>query len=202
MASKVCRLRGSRRKTSCVILSCSELSRHMHATMMPSSRALRAVHGARQIKNKAKAPHVAVQIAAGVGTVPHAVKMRRWARAALAAIRCDGTVCIRIVDESEMADLNKRFRHRDGTTNVLSFTLDIESPDGGLILGDVVICAPVVAMEAAAQHKRAADHYAHLVVHGVLHLCGFDHESSKDAKVMEAHEVAILHTLGIADPYR
>ena len=129
--------------------------------------------------------------------------MRRWARAALVAVKRSGSVCIRIVDAPEMADLNKRFRHRDGTTNVLSFTVDTEAPGGGeRILGDVVICAPVVAMEAAAQHKPADDHYAHLVVHGVLHLCGFDHENSRDAKVMEGHEVAILHALGIADPYR
>lgn len=102
-----------------------------------------------------------------------------------------------------MAELNKRFRHRDGTTNVLSFTVDAIAPGGGArILGDVVICAPVVAMEAAAQHKPADDHYAHLVVHGVLHLCGFDHENVRGAKVMEGHEVAILHALGIADPYR
>jgi probable rRNA maturation factor len=129
--------------------------------------------------------------------------MRRWARAALAAVKRGGSVCIRVVDAPEMADLNKRFRHRDGATNVLSFTVDAEAPGGGeRILGDVVICAPVVAMEAAAQHKPADDHYAHLVVHGVLHLCGFDHETSRDTKVMEGREVAILHVLGIADPYR
>jgi probable rRNA maturation factor len=108
-----------------------------------------------------------------------------------------------VVDAAEMADLNKRFRHRDGTTNVLSFAVDEQPPGGGeRILGDVVICATVVVFEAAAQYKTVEDHYAHLVVHGVLHLCGFDHESAADAKVMEGHEVAILHALGIADPYR
>ncbi len=70
------------------------------------------------------------------------------------------------------------------------------------LLGDVVICAPVVVQRSAAQHKSAADHFAHLVVHGVLHLCGYDHETDAEAKVMEGHEVAILSGLGIDDPYR
>jgi probable rRNA maturation factor len=123
--------------------------------------------------------------------------------AALAGIGRTGSLCIRVVDSAEMTDLNERFRHRAGTTNVLSFPADAELPDGGEpLLGDVVICAPVVVTEAAAQHKNAADHFAHLVVHGVLHLCGYDHETARQAKVMERHEVAILHTFGIADPYR
>ena len=174
--------------------------------MMPSNRAPHVVHGARPISKVPKAPkrpNVAIQIAPGVGAVAAATSLRRWARAALAAVERAGSVCIRMVDAPEMADLNKRFRSRDGTTNVLSFTVDTESPDGReLILGDIVICAPLVASEAAAQHKTTDDHYAHLVVHGVLHLCGFDHENTKDAKVMEGHEVAILQSLGIADPYR
>jgi probable rRNA maturation factor len=177
--------------------------------MMPSNRARHAAHGARQISNKVpnrvpnRAPKVAIQVAPGVVVVPRATSLRRWARAALAAIDRAGGLCIRVVDAPEMAELNKRFRHLQGTTNVLSFAADAEFPGGGeLILGDVVICAPVVVLEAAAQHKTAEDHYAHLVIHGVLHLCGFDHENTRDAKVMEGHEVAILHALGIADPYR
>jgi probable rRNA maturation factor len=152
----------------------------------------------RQISNK-----IAVQIADGVVAVPRAASLRRWARAALGAAERTGSLCIRVVDATEMAELNKRFRHREGTTNVLSFAADTDFPGGGEpLLGDVVICAPVVALEAVVQHKTAADHYAHLVVHGVLHLCGYDHEKPRDAKVMESHEVAILRTIGIADPYR
>ncbi len=102
-----------------------------------------------------------------------------------------------------MTDLNTRYRRKEGTTNVLSFGADLIAPDGGpRLLGDVVICAPVVASEAAPQGKSQTDHFAHLVVHGVLHLCGYDHETAADAKVMEGHEVAILGALGIGDPYR
>ena len=86
---------------------------------------------------------------------------------------------------------------------MLSFGADLVAPDGSeRLLGDVVICAPVVATEASLQGKSEADHFAHLVVHGVLHLCGYDHETAAEAKVMERHEVAILSALGIDDPYR
>jgi probable rRNA maturation factor len=164
----------------------------------PRTIAPNAAHGAMEITNR-----VAVQVAAGVAAVPRATVLRRWARAALAGIGRTGSMCVRVVDAAEMQDLNERFRHRPGTTNVLSFTADTGLPDvGEHLLGDVVICAPVVAAEAAAQHKSTADHFAHLVVHGVLHLCGYDHETAKQARVMEGHEVAILRTLGIADPYR
>jgi len=146
---------------------------------------------------------VAVQVARGVDEVPRAALLRRWATAALDALGRSGSLCVRVVDAPEMTDLNQRFRGREGTTNVLSFGSDICSPDGAeVMLGDIVICAPVVVAEAASQHKQTLDHYAHLVVHGVLHLCGFDHETDAEACVMEAREVAILHTLGIDDPYR
>jgi len=148
-------------------------------------------------------PRVDVQIADDVVSSPRAAELRRWARAALDGVDATGDLCIRIVATTEMSDLNTRFRHKTGTTNVLSFAADVVPPDGeGRYLGDVVICAPVVEAEAAQQRKSAAHHYAHLVVHGVLHLCGFDHERAADAQVMEAHEVAILGALGIDDPYR
>jgi probable rRNA maturation factor len=146
---------------------------------------------------------VAVQIAADVDAVPRAAELRRWARAAMSKIDETGDLCIRIVGTAEMADLNERFRKKKGTTNVLSFGSDIVVPNGEeRWLGDVVICAPVVAAEAAQQGKSKTDHYAHLIVHGVLHLCGCDHEESGEAEVMERLEVAILHGLGIDDPYR
>jgi probable rRNA maturation factor len=145
---------------------------------------------------------IAVQIARGVGAVPRAAELRRWARAARTAAGSCGELCIRIVDEAEMADLNGRFRQRAGTTNVLSFEGDVEPGGATRLLGDVVICAPVVRREATAQGKCPADHFAHLVVHGVLHLAGYDHVAARDARVMERCEVAILAELGIADPYR
>jgi probable rRNA maturation factor len=150
-----------------------------------------------------KRARVAIQVAPDLDAVPRAAELRRWARAALAKIDESGDLCIRVVGAAEMADLNERFRKKKGTTNVLSFGSDVVVPDGAeRWLGDVVICAPVVATEAAQQQKSKADHYAHLIVHGVLHLCGCDHEEPAEAVVMERLEVAILSGLGIDDPYR
>jgi probable rRNA maturation factor len=145
---------------------------------------------------------IAVQIARGVGASPRAAELRRWAQAARNATGSDGELCIRIVGETEMAELNERFRQHEGTTNVLSFEGAVQPDGNARLLGDVVICAPVVRREAAAQGKRPADHFAHLVVHGVLHLAGYDHVAAREARVMERREVAILAELGIADPYR
>jgi len=148
-------------------------------------------------------PKIEVQRSDEVGASPRAATLRRWARAALDGIGETGSLCIRLVGEAEMIDLNVRYRNKQGTTNVLSFGVDMVAPDGGeRLLGDVVICAPVVTVEASLQGKTEADHFAHLVVHGVLHLCGFDHETAAEAQVMEGCEVAILKTLGINDPYR
>lgn len=149
------------------------------------------------------APEIEIQRADDVGASPRAASLRRWARAALDGIGESGSLCIRLVGEAEMTDLNVRYRNKQGTTNVLSFAVDVVGPDGGpRLLGDVVICVPVVLAEASLQGKSATDHFAHLVVHGVLHLCGFDHETAAQAQVMEGHEVAILKTLRINDPYR
>jgi probable rRNA maturation factor len=109
----------------------------------------------------------------------------------------DATVTVRFVDAIEGRALNAEFRGKDYATNVLTFVYDDENPRAG----DVVLCAPVVRREAAAQGKPLADHHAHLVVHGMLHLQGFDHERHADAAVMEARETAILATLGLPDPY-
>ena len=120
--------------------------------------------------------------------------MRRWVRAALID---DATVTVRFVDAIEGRAINAEFRGKDYATNVLTFVYDDEHPRAG----DVVLCAPVVRREATAQGKPLADHHAHLVVHGMLHLQGFDHERHADAAVMEARETAILATLGLPDPY-
>jgi probable rRNA maturation factor len=134
----------------------------------------------------------------------------RAARAALAAERneaTDGPILLGIVltDDSEQRDLNRTWRGRDSPTNVLSFALtdpDGKVPQGApVLLGDVVLAFETVAREAAEQRKILADHLAHLVVHGVLHLLGFDHESEAEAAIMEARETEILARLGVPAPY-
>jgi probable rRNA maturation factor len=146
---------------------------------------------------KAKTPaalSLSVQYASNANDLPTRAQVRRWARAALLA---DAVVTVRFVDPIEGRALNAEFRGKDYATNVLTFVYDDDEPRAG----DIVLCAPVVRKEADAQGKRLAAHYAHLVVHGMLHLQGFDHEHAGDAAVMEARETAILARLGLADPY-
>jgi probable rRNA maturation factor len=130
--------------------------------------------------------------------VPTTALLRRWARAARGEQGAE--ITLRIVEEAEMTELNTRFRRKAYPTNVLSFPFGAESLDGP-ILGDVVVCAPVVAREAAEQGKTLEAHWAHLVVHGILHLLGHDHEVDGTAIEMEARERAILAELGFGDPY-
>ena len=130
---------------------------------------------------------VAIQYAVPRRGVPSAASLRRWAGDAR-------EVVVRIVGAAEGRSLNRRFRMRDYATNVLSF------PYGGG-RGDIVLCHPVVAKEARAQGKTLAAHYAHLVVHGMLHLRGYDHAKKKQATHMEREEVRRLRRLGFADPY-
>lgn len=109
-------------------------------------------------------------------------------------------LCIRIVDAQESAQLNEHYRHKAGATNVLSFPSDVRLPDLTL-LGDLVICAPIVVAEAEAQTKAQDAHWAHMVVHGVLHLLGYNHIGDHEAEVMESKERVILSRLGFGDPY-
>ena len=108
---------------------------------------------------------------------------------------------IRVVDANESQDLNKTFRGKNYPTNVLSFPADIQLPEGPTILGDIAICLPVVKREADEQSKRFDQHFAHMVVHGCLHLMGYDHEDEHDADQMEAKEIGILENLGYPNPY-
>ena len=113
-----------------------------------------------------------------------------------------GAVVVRIVDEAESADLNQRFGGKPGPTNVLAFPAgDVAVHDEIPPLGDIVICGPIVAREAAEQGKPVAAHWAHIVVHGCLHLLGYDHIDEADAEIMEAQERKLLAGLGIGDPY-
>lgn len=130
--------------------------------------------------------------------VPSAAALREWARAALGD--AVGDVTIRIVDEAESHELNGRYRGKEKSTNVLSFPYDGDMLDMP-ILGDLVICAPVVQREAEEQGKDPRAHWAHMVVHGCLHLLGYDHEKDDEAEVMESRERRVLAALGFPDPY-
>lgn len=145
---------------------------------------------------------VAVQYAAPRRGVPSPQGFRRMVREALAGRRRRAEVVVRVVDEAESAALNEAYRGRRGPTNVLSFPF--EAPPGAStgLLGDLVICAPVVAREAQEQGKPARAHWAHMVVHGVLHLLGYDHQTPVQAVEMEDLERDILARLGYPDPYR
>jgi probable rRNA maturation factor len=130
-------------------------------------------------------------------------------RAARAALLGGGApagpaeIAIVLADDALLRELNRRWRGRDAATNVLSFAAGGEAPPAGpLLLGDVVLAFETVAAEARAQGKALPDHLAHLVIHGVLHLLGFDHEAAAEAERMEALETRLLAGLGIADPYR
>jgi len=141
------------------------------------------------------------QVAPRVRGVPPRTLFDAAVRAALADRRARAEVVIRVVGRAESRDLNRRYRHRDKPTNVLSF------PCAGLaalpdFLGDIAICAALVRSEARAQGKAEDAHWSHLVVHGVLHLLGYTHDEDDTAREMEACERAILGRLGLPDPYR
>lgn len=134
--------------------------------------------------------------------LPAAASVRRWVEAALASQRRAIELAVRYVDSDEGRALNRDYRGKDYATNVLSFPVELPPGVRSPLLGDLVICAPVVALEALGQDKPLAHHHAHLVVHGVLHLLGMDHERSEiEAEAMEARERTILGRLGIPDPY-
>lgn len=135
-----------------------------------------------------------LQLASTATDIPSSAQFKSWVRAAL---RVETSLTIRIVDEEEGRQLNAAYRGRDYATNVLTFPLT-EEP---MLMGDIVICAPVVAKEAVEQGKPPLAHYAHMTVHGVLHLHGYDHEIDAQAELMEAMEIAVMLKLGFANPY-
>ena len=145
---------------------------------------------------------LAVQYASRARFVPDRPAVARWVSAALEGRREGAELTVRIVGRKEGRALNERFRGIAAPTNVLSFPFDTPpgAPAGGE-LGDVVLCAPVVNREAKAQNKPRRDHWAHLVVHGVLHLLGYEHDTPAAARRMETLECGILARLGIPDPY-
>lgn len=129
--------------------------------------------------------------------------IRRWILATLEAGEHTGDceICLRLVDNSEMAKLNRDYRHRHGPTNVLSFATELPAEMDLPLLGDIVICAPLVQTEAVEQRKLPEAHWAHLTIHGTLHLLGYDHIEEADATVMESLESRILQNLGYPCPY-
>lgn len=154
--------------------------------------------------------NVDIQIVTNADGVPPVGKIQRWVAAAVAAKVADQTddpaavVSVRVVDEDEMQTLNRNYRDQDKPTNVLSFPAgDVQGlpADTDTSLGDIVVCAAVVAREAREQGKTLDDHWGHMLVHGVLHLLGHNHMTDSEADEMEGFEREILAGLGIANPY-
>jgi len=143
-----------------------------------------------------------LQIASDAAELPSEAQFRSWCSIALRQRTADSELTIRLVDETEGRELNHTWRHKDYATNVLSFPADV--PDELLdipLLGDLVICVPVVEREANEQGKTREAHWAHLVIHGCLHLLGYDHIEDAEAEEMEALERQLLAELGHPDPY-
>jgi probable rRNA maturation factor len=141
-----------------------------------------------------------LQLAGEWDGLPAHEDFERWVTAALGS-RDDAELTVRVVGREESHELNRTYRGRDSETNVLSFPADLPEGIELSLLGDIVICAPLVADEARQQGKTLGDHWAHLVVHGVLHLLGYDHQDDAEAAEMESLEISMLASLGIADPY-
>ena len=147
---------------------------------------------------------IITQIIAEKKTCPKKSLLHKWAEQALSKKIESAEITIRIVDIDEMTHLNSTYRHKAGSTNVLSFPFNL--PDDIAmdipILGDIVICADVVNREAREQNKSQEAHWAHMIIHGVLHLLGYDHETDQDAEKMEYLETEIMQSLGFNNPYK
>lgn len=143
---------------------------------------------------------IVVQNACSFSEVPCDQQFEQWATVALQE-RGEAEVLIRLVDKNESRQLNARYRNRDKATNVLSFPADLPQEIDLPLLGDVVICAPLVAQEAEQQNKSPESHWAHLTIHGTLHLLGYDHQTEEEAAEMESLETSLLQSIGFPDPY-
>lgn len=147
--------------------------------------------------------NVVIQNASTSTQTPSEQDLQTWIDSALHDYAHDTEIVVRIVDEPESAALNSQYRHKQGATNILSFPADLpEELELDLeLLGDLVVCAPVLEREAKEQNKVLQHHWAHIIIHGVLHLLGYDHLNDTDAEEMETKEIALLQTLNISNPY-
>ncbi len=145
---------------------------------------------------------IEIQTVHQASNLPDEQQIQGWVDAALQNHPSDTEIVVRIVDEQESAELNQQYRHKSGPTNILSFPVDLPEGIELDLLGDLVICAPVLEKEAIEQQKVLADHWAHIIIHGVLHLLGYDHIEDDEAELMESKEISILNTLKIANPYQ
>ena len=144
---------------------------------------------------------VDIQMASASEEAPDPQSIERWVSAAIGNQRESTELSVRIVDNEEGQLLNEQFRGSSGATNVLSFPFENESPEPLPLIGDIVICAPIVAKEAVEQNKALNAHWAHMIIHGVLHLLGYDHQNDTEANAMEALETEIMQGLGFPPPY-
>ena len=142
-----------------------------------------------------------LQIATNTKTLPHPSQFREWISVALESHLTTAELTIRIVDEAESAQLNSTYRKKAGPTNVLSFPANIDAQFALPLLGDIVICAPIVEQQARNNNKELLAHWAHMVIHGTLHLLGYDHQQPQQADAMEQLETKLLLQLGFKAPY-
>ncbi len=132
---------------------------------------------------------------------PSDAQLELWVNTVLASLDDEFELTIRIVDENESMQLNETYRHKKGATNILSFPFEVPDEVDLNLLGDLVICAPVLKREAIEQNKPLYNHWAHIVMHGTLHLLGYDHIEDEEAQEMEAKEIELLQMLSIPNPY-
>ena len=144
---------------------------------------------------------VELQYAVSEKALPTEAQFQEWAKVINTQDGKSQIAAIRIVDEQEMIVLNKEYRQKNGPTNVLSFPAQLHEEVDVPFIGDIVICAPVVINEAKEQHKIEESHWAHMTVHGILHLQGYDHINETEAMQMESLEIQIMHQLGFENPY-
>ncbi|QPK63762.1 rRNA maturation RNase YbeY [Methylomonas sp. LL1] len=146
--------------------------------------------------------YLEIQVATETSDYPSEQQFQHWVDTVLTDRSQDSEIVIRLVDEAESAELNQQYRHKQGPTNILSFPF--EAPEGVELdlLGDLVICAPLIAQEASQQNKQTSHHWAHITLHGVLHLLGYDHIEDSEAEEMETLEIKLLNMLNIANPYQ
>lgn len=134
-------------------------------------------------------------------TIPTQKEIEQWVGAAVGKSKENVELSVRVTDREEISELNKIYRNKDGTTNVLSFPAELPAELELPLLGDLVICAPVVEDEAKQQGKTLQAHWAHMIIHGTLHLLGYDHIDDTDAEIMENLEIKLLDSLEFPNPY-